>query len=97
MFVKELQSRNMIVPVVGDFGGPHALRAIGDYVRGRSDEIQAFYGSNVGIYLTTKQTYAFCMSLAALPLRRNALFIERYGVRLVRSKLAACPNAKVPG
>ena len=54
-FVKDLQSRNMIVPVVGDFGGPHALRAIGDYVRGRSDEIQAFYGSNVGVYLTNKQ------------------------------------------
>ena len=91
-FVKELQSRNMIVPVVGDFGGPHALRAIGDYVRGRSDEIQAFYGSNVGVYLTNKQMQAFCKSLAALPAARHAWFIERDGVRLLSSKLKACPN-----
>jgi hypothetical protein len=90
-FVKELQSKNMIIPVVGDFGGPHALRAIGDYVRGRSDEIHAFYGSNVGIYLNNKQTQAFCKSLAALPRSRHAWFIERDGIRPVSSKLKACP------
>ena len=91
-FVKELQSRNMIVPVVGDFGGPRALQAIGDYVRQRGDAVHAFYGSNVGIYLTNKQTQAFCRSLAALPAGRNAWFIERDGVRLLSSKLKACPR-----
>jgi hypothetical protein len=91
-FVKELQSRNMIVPVVGDFGGSHALRAIGDYVRGRSDEIQAFYGSNVGVYLTNKQMYAFCKSLATLPAARGARFIERDGVRLLSSRLKDCAD-----
>jgi hypothetical protein len=91
-FVKELQSKNMIIPVVGDFGGPHALRAIGDYVRGRAADIRAFYGSNVGIYLTNKQTLAFCRSLADLPRGRGAWFIERDGVRLLSSKLKACPN-----
>ena len=30
-FVKGLQSRNLIVPVVGDFGGPSAIRRVGDY------------------------------------------------------------------
>ena len=90
-FVKELQSRNMIVPVVGDFGGPHALRAIGDYVRERGDEVQAFYGSNVGVYLTNRQMQAFCKSLAALPAARHAWFIERDGVRLLSSKLKGCP------
>lgn len=29
-FVRDLHSRNMIVPVVGDFGGPPAIRAVGD-------------------------------------------------------------------
>ena len=28
-FLKDLQSRNLVVPVVGDFGGPKAIRAIG--------------------------------------------------------------------
>jgi len=95
-FVKELQSKNMIIPVVGDFGGPSAIRRIGDYVRERGDAVHAFYGSNVGVYLTNKQTLAFCRSLAALPRSPNAWFIERDGVRLLSSKLAACPNAKDP-
>lgn len=90
-FVKDLQSKNMIVPVVGDFGGPSAIRRIGDYVRARSEVVHAFYGSNVGVYLTNKQTYAFCMSLATLPFSRHAWFIERDGVRQVSSKLKSCP------
>ena len=32
-FVKDLQSRNLIVPVVGDFAGPSAIRRVGDYLR----------------------------------------------------------------
>jgi hypothetical protein len=95
-FVKDLQSKNMIIPVVGDFGGPSAIRRIGDYVRERGDVIHAFYGSNVGIYLNNKQTLAFCRSLATLPRTTNAWFIERDGVRLLSSKLKACPNAKNP-
>ena len=92
-FVKELQSRNMIVPVVGDFGGPPrspqpSVTTSGD----ATDEIQAFYGSNVGVYLTNKQMSEFCKSLAALPAGRNAWFIERDGVRLLSSKLKACPR-----
>lgn len=89
-FLKELQARNLIVPVVGDFGGPSALRRIGDYVRTRGAAVRAFYGSNVAVYLTTRQTHAFCRSLAALPGARDAWFIERDGVRTVTSKLRDC-------
>ncbi len=32
-FLKDLQTRNLVVPVVGNFGGPTALRAIGKYLR----------------------------------------------------------------
>ena len=32
-FVKQLQSRNLIVPLIGDFGGTGALRRTGDYIR----------------------------------------------------------------
>ena len=49
--IKDLQARNTIVPVVGDFGGPAAIRRVGDYAREHRAVIHAFYGSNVGVYL----------------------------------------------
>ena len=50
-FVRDMQARNAIIPVTGDFAGGHALRAIGDFVRGRGDRVSAFYLSNVEYYL----------------------------------------------
>jgi hypothetical protein len=92
-FVKDLQSRNMIVPVIGDFGGPSAIRRVGDYVRQQSDVITAFYGSNVGVYLTTQQTRLFCGNLATLPVAPRTWFIESDVVRPLSSKLKACSPA----
>ena len=92
-FVKDLQARNMIVPVVGDFGGPTAMRRIGDYVRGHSAPVRAFYGSNVGVYLNAVQTQAFCASLAALPAATGAWYIERDGVRLLSAKRRGCGSS----
>ena len=94
-FVQDLQSKNLVVPVIGDFGGPAAIRRVGDYVRAHHDVIQAFYGSNVGVYLNTQQARAYCASLATLPAARLAWFVERDSVRLLDSKLKACsPTAK---
>ena len=89
-FVKDLHSRNRIVPVVGDFGGPSAMRRVGDYVRKHADVIHAFYGSNVGVYLNNQQTRAFCRNLATLPVSSDAWFIESDAVRPMTSKLKAC-------
>jgi len=50
-FLKSLQSRNLIVPVQADFGGPKALRAVGDFLRARGLTVSAFYISNVEQYL----------------------------------------------
>jgi hypothetical protein len=94
-FVKELHSRNMILPVVGDFGGPDAIRRVGEYVRQHRDVVHAFYGSNVGVYLSNQQTRAFCRNLAALPSAPDAWFIESDGVRSMTSKLRTCaPEAR---
>jgi len=90
-FVKDLHWRNMIVPVIGDFGGPDAIRRVGDYVRQHRDVIHAFYGSNVGVYLSTRQTRAFCKSLEALPAAPGAWFIESDSLRSLTSKLRSCP------
>jgi len=50
-FLRSLQSRNLIVPIQADFGGPKALRAIGDFLRARGLSVSAFYISNVEQYL----------------------------------------------
>jgi hypothetical protein len=95
MFVKDLQVRNMIVPVTGDFGGPSAIRRVGDYVRAHADLVHAFYGSNVGVYLNDQQTRMFCRNLGSLPAASQAWFIESTGVRSLVSKLRTCaPEAK---
>ena len=92
-FVKELQSRNLIVPVVGDFGGPTAFRRVGDYVRSHGARIHAVYGSNVGVYLTNQQTSAFCGNLASLPAASRAWVIDSNGMRPLDAKLESCPPA----
>ncbi len=51
LFIRDMQARNAIIPVTGDFAGSHALKAIGRYVRERGDRVSAFYLSNVEYYL----------------------------------------------
>ena len=94
-FVKDLQSRNLIVPVVGDFGGPPPSSEWATTSGTHADVVHAFYGSNVGVYLNTEQTRAFCKNLASLPAASGAWFIERDGVRPLTAKLRSCaPDAK---
>jgi hypothetical protein len=76
-FVKSLQTRNLIVPVVGDFAGPKALRAVGAYIRQRGATVSAFYVSNVEMYLQRNGVWpAFCANVAALPLDAASVFIR---------------------
>src|SRR6185503_19098095 len=50
-FVKDLETRNLIIPVVGNFAGPKALRAVGAYLKQQGATVSAFYVSNVEQYL----------------------------------------------
>ena len=50
-FIKGLQEKNLIVPVMGNFAGPKALRSVGRYIRERGGVVSAFYVSNVEQYL----------------------------------------------
>ena len=95
--VKEMQRNNQIVPVVGDFAGAGALRRIGDYIRGHGDEVRAFYGSNVAVYLTNQQVRAFCGNLATLPAAPGAAFIESASVISMDAKLQACAGGRSAG
>jgi hypothetical protein len=89
-FVKQLQARNLIVPVIGDFGGTSALRRTGDYIKRHREVVSAFYGSNVEVYLNREKGAAFCRSLAMLPYNWQTWFIGSKGKQPLRSKLAAC-------
>jgi len=79
-YVKALQQKNLIVPLVGDFAGPKALRAVGKFVRDRGATVTAFYVSNVENYLQDNGAWlAFCANVATMPLDAGSSFIRPYG------------------
>jgi hypothetical protein len=78
---KAYHERNLIVPVVGNFAGPTALRAIGEAIRSRGLVLRAFYLSNVEQYLfsgtmKTGQAPAFYRNVATLPHHADSVFIR---------------------
>ena len=76
-FLKDLESRNLVVPVVGDFAGPTAIRAIGRYLKEKNATVTAFYLSNVEEYLDPGGKWiAFCRSVSTLPLDVSSTFIR---------------------
>jgi hypothetical protein len=50
-FVKALEARDGVVPVVGNLSGPHAVAAIGQEIARRGEKVSAFYVSNIENYL----------------------------------------------
>jgi hypothetical protein len=76
--LREYEKNNMIVPVVGDFGGDKALRAVGDYVRAHEATVTVFYTSNVEQYLF-QEAYAwrkFLANVATFPIDGRSTFIR---------------------
>ena len=75
--LQDLERRNLIVPVVGNFGGTKALRAVGQYVRDHGATVAAFYLSNVEQYLQQDGIWnAFCANVATMPLTDSSTFIR---------------------
>ena len=75
--LKDLEEKNLLVPVVGDFGGPKALRSVGKYVRDHGALVMAMYLSNVEQYLTQDGKWpAFCGNVASMPLDEHSTFIR---------------------
>ncbi len=76
--LKDLQQRNLIVPVVGDFAGPKALRAVGDWIREQQSGMDVFYVSNVEQYLFQQGDAwrRFYENVASMPRGRRSLFIR---------------------
>ncbi len=78
-FVKRLHARNLIVPVVGDFSGPRALRAIGHYLKEIGETVSVFYVSNVEFYLLQNGNFdRYGENIKQLPLSDASLFVRAY-------------------
>jgi hypothetical protein len=76
-FLKDLESKNLVVPVVGDFSGPKAIRAVGRYLKENNATVAAFYLSNVEQYLYPDTKWdTFCRSVSTLPLDGSSTFIR---------------------
>jgi len=75
-YVREMQRKNLIVPLVGDFAGPAVIRNIGRYLKERSATVSVFYISNVETYLDESQKQAFYKNVAALPVDSSSMFIR---------------------
>ena len=76
-FLKQLETDNMIVPLVGNFAGPRAIRAVGQYLREKTATVSVFYVSNVEEYLQQDGVFpAFCANVASLPLDEASIFIR---------------------
>ena len=76
-FVRDMQRKNLVVPVVGDFAGTKALRAVGQYLKEHETTVSAFYVSNVEQYLTPPTKFqSFYANVATLPLNPSSTFIR---------------------
>jgi hypothetical protein len=76
-FVRDLQRKNLVIPVVGDFAGKKALAAIGDYLRKGGFTVSAFYTSNVEQYLFQNGVFAgFAENVRKLPITEKSVFIR---------------------
>jgi hypothetical protein len=90
--MRDFEMKNLVVPVVGDFGGPTALRAVGQYLKDHSATVSAFYTSNVeqylfqpigmdvsanrGIQLINGGARNFYSNVATLPIDETSVFIR---------------------
>jgi hypothetical protein len=76
-FVKTLQERDLVIPVVGNLAGPSALVAIGKSLTRRGERMSSFYASNVEFYLFRDGSFGqFMGNLGRVPRTDNAVIIR---------------------
>jgi hypothetical protein len=77
--LRELEQRNLIVPLVGDFAGPKALRSVARYLDLHHATVSVFYTSNVEQYLFRGDLWQrFYSNVAALPTDARSTFVRAY-------------------
>jgi len=77
--LRDVEKRNLIVPIVGDFAGDKALRAVGRYITAHGGVANYVYTSNVEQYLFNPDQYKrYYASVGTLPLAAQSTFIRSY-------------------
>lgn len=77
--VQDLERQDKVIPVVGDLAGPHALRAIGDYLSAAGLKLTLLYVSNVEFYLFRQASFdRFVDNVRALPIDATSLITRSY-------------------
>jgi hypothetical protein len=83
--VAEMEKRNAIVPITGDFAGPKALRSVGRYLKSHEATVTAIYTSNVEQYLFQSDTMnwrKYYANVATLPIDAKTTFIRSVSNRV---------------
>src|SRR5437667_9224219 len=77
--LKRLETSNLVVPVIGDFAGGKAIRAVGRYLRAHGATVSVFYTSNVEFYLFESAGWkTFFENVASLPLDDQSVFVRAH-------------------
>ena len=102
--LKEYETNNLIVPVVGDFGGEKAIRSVGRYLKDHDATVATFYMSNVEEYLFKSGSWGkFARNLSTLPIGGRSSFIRTYfthtdaGLRTLLDSMQGLLNAFMRG
>jgi hypothetical protein len=76
--MQELQRKNLVIPLVGDFAGPKTVRAVGRYMADHHAQLSAFYTSNVEMYLFQQgdDWKRFYDNVRTLPMNSSSSFIR---------------------
>src|SRR5205823_6388050 len=92
-YVKSMQARNLIIPVVGNVAGPKAVASIARYARDHGERVSAFYLSNVEQYLMRDNAFVpFMDNLKRLPRDEKSVIIRSYFGRFGTSHPLAMPG-----
>jgi hypothetical protein len=92
-YLKDFETRNLLVPVVGNFGGSKALRSVASYLKANDVHVSEFYTSNVEQYLFQNRIDGeFYDNVAALPTDSSSIFIRSFP-----ASIPGAPRPRVRG
>jgi len=74
--IRLMQQKNLIVPLVGDFAGTKAIRAVGQYLKHHDATVHVFYISNVEDYIGARARYV--ANIASLPTDASSVLLRWY-------------------
>jgi len=76
--VREMERKNLIIPIVGDFAGTKAIRTVGKYLKDHDAVVSVFYTSNVEQYLFEQADdwRHFYSNVATLPMNPSSTFVR---------------------